>query len=172
MIKIISLLIVVCALLQHEFVLASDREFLCSPAFSEMEKEYPKLVCAGNDLMERGRPKEALALYRKAAAVEFFESPNFLIYFRIAWAEAAVGNKDSARSHLKDLEDMLAIYAGERACQDESAQVSERAIEVMCQPIYGENSYRSKVGLIFRRAIARDYRARIRVIISRYKISL
>jgi hypothetical protein len=138
---------------------AQSREFQCVKAFSEMAPEYPRLVCEGNDWLERGRPKRALELYLKAADVPFFESPNFLIYYRIARAQSAVGDRVAAVQTLKWFDDMLAMYGGEKTCVDSS--VDSKAVAVMCSEAYDPESYSAQVGLRMRKEVVQAYRERV-----------
>lgn len=139
--------------------LAQPREFQCVKAFSEMAPEYPRLVCAGNDLLERGNPKRALEKYNKAAEVSFFESPNFLIYYRIARAQSAIGDRAGAIQTLSQFADMLAIYGGEKACT--APGVDPKAVAVMCSEAFGPDGYGAESGLQLRKQVVGAYRQRV-----------
>lgn len=124
-----------------------------------MAPEYPRLVCAGNEWLERGRPKRALDLYLKAAEVPFFESPNFLIYYRIASAQGAIGDRVAAIQTLKQFDDMLAVYGGEKTCTDSS--IDSKALAVMCSDAYNPESYSQQAGLRMRKQVVQAYRERV-----------
>lgn len=140
-------------------VIAQPREFQCTKAFAEMAPEYPKLVCAGNDLLERGKPKRALELYLLAAQVPFFESPNFLIYYRIASAQGALGDRTAATQTLRQFANMLAIYEGAKACAEMTA-LDSKAAEVMCSEAFSPDAYRGEAGLRLRKQVVGAYRER------------
>ena len=147
---------------------AQPREFQCVKAFAEMAPEYPRLVCAGNDWLERGRPERALEKYRSAAAVLFFESPNFLIYYRIAQAQAARGDRVAARETLRQFADMLAIYGGEKRCAD--PVINPRAADVMCLEGFNPESYSAEAGLKLRKGVVQAYRERVSALTRTYRL--
>ena len=150
--------------------LAQPREFQCVKAFSEMAPEYPRLVCAGNDLLERGYPKRALEQYVKAAEVSFFESPNFLIYYRIARAQSALGDRAAAIQTLRQFADMLAIYDGEKACTEPG--VDPKAVAVMCSEAFGPDGYGAEPGLRLRKQVVGAYRERVTSLKRSYRLVL
>lgn len=140
-------------------VLAQPREFQCVKAFAEMAPEYPQLVCAGNDWLERGQSKRALEQYLKAAEVSFFESPNFLIYYRIAQAQSALGDRAAATQTLRQFADMLAIYGGEKTCAE--SDLNPKAVAVMCSEAFGPDAYSAEAGLRLRKQVVAAYRERV-----------
>ena len=151
-------------------VFAQPREFQCVKAFAEMVPEYPRLVCAGNDWLERGKPKAALVQYLKAAELQFFESPNFLVYYRIARAQVALGDRMAASQTLRQFADMLTIYSGEKACTDSS--VDPKAVAVMCSEAFNPDGYRSRVGLQLRKQIVQAYRERAGSLKGSYRLDV
>lgn len=150
---------------------AQPREFQCVKAFAEMAPEYPRLVCTGNDWLERGQPRRALDQYLKASQVPFFESPNFLIYYRVARAQGALGDRTAATQTLKQFVDMLAIYGGEKACS-ETTVLAAKAVEVMCSEAFGPDGYRAGAGLRLRKQVVETYRERVATLKRAYRLQL
>ena len=158
--RIVATLLVLLAIAVSSTAKAQSKEFKCVKAFPEMVPEYPKLVCMGNELLERGKAKAALAIYTKAAGLVFFESPNFFIYFRIANAEIMAGERDQARKTLKEFDDMLAIYNGKKSCTDvENIEIKARS--VMCSEVFNPDGYNGDAGRRNREKVVEAYRERI-----------
>jgi len=128
-----------------------------------MNAEYPRLVCEGNEFLEKGNPKKALEVFQRAAALKFFESPNFLIYYRIATAQCKLQNKKAANDTTAEFETMLAMYVGERSCQH-AAVSNSLAGKVMCSEGYDPDSYAAPEGMSIRKAIVHTYRQKLRVL--------
>lgn len=139
---------------------AQPMEIRCTRPFESMDPTYPSLVCKGNDLLERGSPRKALEAYEAASKLQFFESPNYLIYYRIAAAQCAAGKRGEAIETLSTFEEALDILTGVRRCPDGSKPLSASEA-LMCAESYGPDSYGEKKGLEERRAIAKTYRQRI-----------
>lgn len=147
---------------------AQGREFSCSKAFSEMSVEYPKLVCEANEWMERGNARRALELYQRAAESSFFESPNFLIYFRIAAAQYELGNRREALETIANFEDMMALFSGEKLCS-RPHEVRKLANDVMCSEAFNPESYAERAGITARRRIVAAYRDRVKVLKTKHE---
>lgn len=158
-VTLLRYILVIALQLSVGSVFAQLHEFQCSKAFEEMTSEYPKLVCTGNDWLERGKPDKALEQYLKAARESFFESPNFLIYYRIAAAQSALGDRVAATQTLKQFNDMLAIYVGEKTCSE--IGISPKAVEVMCSEAFGPDSYGAEIGLRLRKDVVKAYREKV-----------
>jgi hypothetical protein len=124
-----------------------------------MSTSYPRLVCEGNEWIERGMPVRALKLYIRAAELPFFEGPNFLIYYRIAHAQSLAGDSAAAIRTLLHFEDMLALYIGEKLCS--AGTVSPKAITVMCSEAFNPDGYAEKFGKRQRMETVKAYRERI-----------
>ena len=142
---------------------AQSPEFRCVRAFPEMNEKYPRLVCEGNELLERGNPQKALEVFQTAAAFKFFESPNFLIYYRIATAQCKLQDKKAANDMMAQFETMLALYVGERSCQDATVS-SSLAAKVMCSEAYDPDSYAAPKGRSIRRSIVQAYQQKLRAL--------
>lgn len=138
-------------------------EYRCVKAFPQVDASYPKLVCEGNEFLERGDARKALDAYQRAAKLNFFESPNFLIHYRIAAAQCSLGQRKLAVDTIEEFEVMLALYAGEKSCQDKTVENS-RAADVMCAEGYDPSSYVAAEGKSARKAIARSYREKVRTL--------
>ena len=119
--------------------------------------------------MERGRPKEALIKYRKASQLSFFESPNFLVYYRIALAQSKMGDRAAARDTISQFSDMLAIYTGEKACTN--PRTHPKAVEVMCSEIYGPDDYGVDPGLRLRKQLVSKYRERVAYLVRKNRLT-
>ncbi|CAN7460271.1 hypothetical protein [Polaromonas sp. LjRoot131] len=137
------------------------REFFCSKSMSEMAPEYPQLVCRGNEYLERGKPKAALELYEKAAALDFFESPNFLIYWRIANAQCQAGQKDRAQKTAREFDSMLNIYIGISNCPSEIRAEDSLSIRTMCPVAFSPETYANEAGMAVRKRTVLAYRERL-----------
>jgi hypothetical protein len=156
-----ALQVILCFVIADSAV-SQTHEFRCSKAFPEMAPEYAKLVCTGNDLMERGRAKQALNQYLKASKLAFFESPNFLIYYRIASAQSAIGDRIAASQTLKQFNEMLDIYIGEKLCED--LNVGTKVSDVMCSEAISPESFSKLQGMDIRKQIVREYRQRAKLV--------
>lgn len=161
------------------FVASSAQAFdvLCQKAWAEMPDEYPKLVCDGDRLMLEGRYSKALETYEEAARLDFFESPNFIIYFRMARAQCALGQLKGCAHTLTDFESMLDVYVGRKTCPEPEgkskiSRLTKRVIKVMCGEIL-QGSYILKLTeaqTIRMLELEKSYRRQVAVLRSQYKL--
>lgn len=167
------------AMLFFLFVASSTQAFdiSCQKAWAEMSDEYPKLVCDGDRLMFEGRYSKALEIYEGAARLDFFESPNFIIYLKIARAQCALGQLKSCAHTLADFESMLDVYVGKKTCPESEgktkiSQLTKRVINVMCGEILLD-SYILKpneVRVNSMLELEKSYRRQVKVLRSQHKI--
>jgi hypothetical protein len=140
-------------------IAAPAQEFRCIKAYPEMDPGYARVVCEGNEMLERGNARRALELYRKAAQLPFSEGPNFLIYYRISAAQCQLGLRRDAQETLAQFEEMLQIYTGARRC---SREMTPRLSEtVMCAEAFSPDSYAEPAGMQQRVRLTKAYRERI-----------
>lgn len=167
--------LLVILLLLGKSALAYDVE--CTKGWAEINDRYPELVCLGDRLMLEGKYSAALHSYSDAAQLEFFESPNFLIYVRIARAECAIGERTRCQHTLKDFELMLDVYVGKTACPRSDAKngdvfLSTTVIRVMCDEVLID-SYRDRSETAKKQAalMEESYRRQLKVIRSQYSLN-
>lgn len=151
-------------------------DVVCVKAWDEMHNKYPGLVCRGDRLMFEGRYARALQAYEDAAKLEFFESPNFIVYIRIARAQCALGQTKACQLTLKNFESMLDIYSGKKQCPkpqviSNSSLFSKRAVQVMCDEVLLD-SYTTRNESQRRQTVIleKSYRRQVNVLRSQYKI--
>lgn len=155
--------------------LAQAFDVVCVKAWAEMDNKYPGLVCRGDRLMLEGRYAKALLAYEDAAKLKFFESPNFIVYLRIARAQCALKQTEACQRTLNDFESMLDIYLGRKQCQKPQevldSSLSKKVVEVMCDEVLLD-SYTTRTKSQSHRALIleKSYRRQASVLRSQYKI--
>ena len=121
----------VALLLFTSQALADPVEFCCVSTSAVIHPEYGRLACAGDEELERGEAQRALDFYLRASKLHFLETPNFLIYPRLARAQAAAGRRSEALASLRASDEMLNIFEGKDPCSDPPLPES-LAQQVMC----------------------------------------
>ena len=148
-------------------------DVVCEKAWDGMHERYPVLVCTGDRLMLEGRYSKALETYEEAARLDFFESPNFIAYFRIARAQCALGRFKDCTHTLMDFESMLDVYVGKIPCPDPEgkskfSRLAKRVVMVMCGEIL-QGTYIEKLSSSLLE-MERSYRRQVAVLRSQYKL--
>jgi hypothetical protein len=118
----------------------------CVASYPEIHQDYSPLVCKAERLVKEGQFKAAEKIYLEAARLDFFESPNFEIYMRIARAQCLDGRFSLCKQTLNSFEQMLDIYVGKKTCEiieNKPSKTMMKAIRVMCGEI-NENTYGKK----------------------------
>lgn len=155
--------------------LAQAFDVVCVKAWAEMDSKYPGLVCRGDRLMLEGSYVKALQAYEDAAELKFFESPNFIVYFRIARAQCALKQTEVCQHTLDDFELMLDIYLGRKLCPKPQevldSSLSKKVVEVMCDEVLLD-TYTPRTKSQRHRALMleKSYRRQASVLRSQYKI--
>ncbi len=155
--------------------LAQAFDVVCVKAWAEMDNKYPGLVCRGDRLMLEGRYAKALQAYENAARLKFFESPNFIVYFRIARAQCALRQAQTCQLTLNDFESMLDIYLSRKQCPKPQeifdSSFPKRVVEVMCDEVLLD-SYTTRNESQRRKALIleKSYRRQASVLRSQYEI--
>jgi hypothetical protein len=71
----------------------------CVASYPEIHQDYPPLVCKAERLVKKGQFKAAEQTFLEAARLDFFESPNFEIYMRIARVQCLDGRFSVCKKH-------------------------------------------------------------------------
>jgi hypothetical protein len=125
------------------FTRAYAFDLACASSYPEVHKDYPDLVCRADRLVNEGEFVAAEKIYLEAANLDFFESPNFEIYMRVARAQCLSGRFTACKKTLINFEQMLNIYAGKKSCSmltESPSGATTKTIRVMCGELL-ENTY-------------------------------
>ena len=122
-------------------------------AFYEGQSRYKELACSGIKAMQEQKYAEAAGLFEDALAMPLFETPNFELLPRLAWAYFQAGHKQIADEVLLEAELALSVltrlvlcietteedgryYLGRAGGGRLSGEVSERVLNRMCGAAY------------------------------------
>lgn len=81
------------------------------------QKEYNRILCVAIEYLERNEYDKAVSALEKASVIRMHETPNFLIYPRLAVAYASSGQLKEARRTLEKAEITLSVYFGIFMCR-------------------------------------------------------
>ncbi|MFN7835882.1 MAG: hypothetical protein ACK5NY_08890 [Burkholderiaceae bacterium] len=100
--------------------------------------DYHNLICLGDKEFRKKHYNKALDKYNKASKINLFESPNFLVYYKIAEALCATKDFKNCSTTLENFETMLDIYEEKIPCPEpntpnaDTKVPSKKVVSVMC----------------------------------------
>lgn len=101
--------------------------------------DYYNLICQGDKEFRKKSYNKALEKYNKASKITLFESPNFLIYYKIAETLCATKDFKNCLMTLENFEAMLDIYEEKVPCPEpnnpapaNTKPLPQKVISVMC----------------------------------------
>ncbi len=97
--------------------------------FGKDDSDYNRLVCEGVAHMQRQQYKQAARAFEAAMQKTLYDSPNFVLYPRLALAYWRAGDSAKAKAALKKGEIALSIFIGAVKCLEtqEALDVVKRA---------------------------------------------
>ena len=92
--------------------------------FGKDDNDYNRLVCEGTTHMQRQQYTQAVRAFEAAMQKTLYDSPNFVLYPRLALAYLRAGDPAKARATLKKGEIALSIFIGAVKCLETNEQLN------------------------------------------------